>query len=650
MQSLNIGLSALRTQQQQLATLGNNIANASTPGYSRQRVELVNRAGGVQGNQIVGAGVNVATIRRLRDSATEAALLRNESLLGLVETELSVAENVERLLTPGDASVHARLSDFFNRLEALANNPEEATVRGEFLNAAESLVNEFNYIDDELVQFDREIRDEVGIATKQINGLIDDIAGLNEQIYYQQAAGRQPNDLLDRRDQQVTNLSQWMDVSVETLENGRDAVYLSGGAIAITGTAKQITVRPDGNGGLEISRDSDRTAFGISSGKLRGMLDATNQTIPAVRENFKAFTAELIQTIDQQYALGLPASGPYEILHGTRSVESLTQPLNSAGAEFPVQAGDLTITVTDVATGVRSSQRISIDPSVDSVTDIASRLDALTGIAAAVDPQTRTLVISGESGKLIDFAGRPDNTPDLSGISGTTQPEFSGRYTGTANGQFAVTFSAAGDIGTTAGLTATVRNLAGNVVASLEVGEGYEAGTPLQIVDGVSLSFSPGTVAAPDTFSILTTSDGDTSSILSALGINSLFSGDAPGTYGIKAELVADPSRLVGEARNIAVLARIRDIPSGALQDRTFVETLADLTAAAGLDVQYAQNQESQLLAFSERLQTDRDSVSGVDMNEELLRMLEVERAFQAAARFVSVIDETITTLINMAR
>jgi flagellar hook-associated protein 1 FlgK len=657
MQALDIGLSALRTHQQELTTLGNNIANASTPGYHRQRAELVNRPGVVQGGHLVGAGVNVAVINRLRDTATEEALLRNESLIGLVGTELSVAENVERLLTPGDASVHARLSDFFNRLEALSNNPEEATVRGEFLNAAESLVEEFNLIDNELAGLDREIRDEAGLATKQINGLIDDIAGLNKQIYYERAVGRQPNDLLDRRDQLTTNLSQWLDVSLETQENGRDVVYISGGAIAITGTSKHVAVRSDGNGGLELSRESDRTTIPISSGKLRGLFEAANQTIPAVRQTFEAFTSELIQAVDQQHALGLPASGAYDILPGSRAVDSLTLPLNQAGGEFPITAGELSITVTDVATGVRSTQRISIDPTVDSITDVASRLDALSGIFAAVDPQANTLVIAGEGGSLIDFAGRPDNTPDLSSVSGTTQPEFSGTYTGSVNGQYAVTFSGAGDIGTTAGLTATVRNLAGDVVARLDVGAGYEAGVPLQIEAGVSLSFSPGTVAAADTFSILTTADGDTSNILSALGINSFFTGDAPGKYGIRKDLVSDPSLLAvsktgrtGEAQNIAALAILRDIPSASLQDRTFVETLADLTAGAGLDVQHSQNQESQLIAFNERLQTDRDSVSGVDPNEELLRMLEVERAFQAAARFISVIDETITELLNMAR
>ncbi len=659
MNALDIGLSALRAQQQQLTTLGNNIANASTPGYHRQRAELIDRPGTLQGKHLVGSGVDVATISRLRDFATEDALLRNESLAGLVDAELSVAEDIERLLTPGEDSVHARLSDFFNRLEALANNPEEITVRGEFLNVAESLVEEFNQIDSELFRLDEQIKDEAALATKEVNQLIDNVATLNERIYYERAVGREPNDLLDRRDQLATELSQWLDVSVTTQENGRDVVYLSGGAIALTGSFhnKHIAIQEDSNGQLQVLRDSDQAVIPVSSGKLRGLLDASNETIPAVRETFRVFTSELVRNVDQQHALGLPSSGPQAVLQGTRSVDNATVVLNSAGTAFPIEAGEITVTVTNPSNNDRDTYRISIDPAVDSLADVVSRLDALGGVTAVLDPQSNRVVLAGSGGQLLDFAGRPDNGPNLSGVSGTFRPEFSGIWTGDTNGQLDVTFSGAGDIGTTPGLTATVRDQTGNVVATLQVGEGYEAGTTLPVINGVSLAFEPGTVAAADTFSTLTTANADTSGFLSALGINSLFTGSEPGTFELKAEIVADPSRLAvsltgqsGDAQNIAALARLRDASNTALQDRTFVESLADLTAGAGLDVQHARNQQNQLIAFGERLRTDRDSVSGVDPNEELLKMLEVERAFQAAARFVSVIDETITELLNMAR
>jgi len=659
MHALDIGLSALRTHQLQLTTLGNNIANASTPGYHRQRAELVTRAGTQLGSHIVGSGVDVATIRRLRDFATEDALLRNESLVGLVDTELSVAKDIERLFTPGEDSVHARLSDFFNRLEALSNNPQELTVRGEFLNVAESLVEEFNQIDVELYRLGQQLEDEATLATREVNQLIDGIAQLNEQIYYERAVGRQPNDLLDRRDQLVTNLSGWMDVDIQTQENGRDVVYLSGGAISITGTGpnRHLAVTTDSNGQLQVIRESDQAVIPISSGKLRGLLDAANETIPAVRETFRTFTGELIRNVDQQHALGLPSDGPRQLFKGTRPVGSVNDPLSDTATAFPIVAGELTYTITNPSNGEQDTYRISIDPDVDSLNDVVNRLNSTGGISAFLDPVTRTISLAGSGSQLIDFAGRPENDPSLSGVSGTFRPEFSGLWTGDTNGQLDVTFSGPGEIGTTPGLTAIVRDQTGSTVATLQVGEGYEAGTALPIIDGVSVAFSAGTVAAADTFSTLTTANADTTGILSALGINSLFSGSTPGTYALNADIVADPAILAvsstgrsGDAQNIAALARLRDVSHEALLDRTYVESLADLTAGAGLDVQHARNQQDQLIAFGERLQIDRDAVSGVDPNEELLKMLEVERAFQAAARFVSVIDETITVLINMAR
>ena len=657
MRSLDIGLSALRTHQLQLATLGNNIANQATPGYHRQRAELVDRIPVTIGAHVLGTGVDVARISRMRDYATEEALLRNESLVGLVNTELDVAGKIETLLTPGDSSIHSRLSDVFNRLETVANHPEESTVRGEFLSAAQSLINEFNRIDSELGAISRRLEADARIAADDINGLIGDIAELNQMIYHQRATGRQPNDLLDRRDQLVTELSEWMDVSVDVLENGREVVSINGGAIIIGSNSRSLELQYDGDHVLQLIRSEDGTAMPIASGKMRGLLDAVNETIPAVRDSLQTLSREIVSALDQQYAHGLPEKGAYGILHGSRAVDDPNLPLSSAGTAFPVAAGELTITVTDPATGFHRSQRITIDPDTDSLSVIATRLGGLPGVAAFVEVQSNTLVVAGESGSLIDFSGRPDNVPDLGAFSGTSRPEFSGLWTGSDNGQLNVTFSGAGDIGTTPGLTAVVRDQNGDLVAELSVGADYEPGTTLAISEGVSVAFGPGTIVAGDTISTLTTGNPDTSGMLSALGINSLFVGSQPAEFQLRADLKANPSLLAvsrtgraGEALNVATLAALRDSRRGSLQDRTFVETLADLTAGAGLDVEHARNQQSHLTSFHERLEQDRASISGVDPNEELLRMLEVERAFQAAARFVSTVDETIAELLSIGR
>ena len=125
MKAFDIGLSALRAQQLTLSVLGNNLANASTPGYHRQQVDLANRLPLREGSFSVGTGVDVVNVRRIRSDAVETALIRNSSEAGFSQQTQDIAAQVESLLTPGDSSIHAALSSFFNRLEKVANAPQD---------------------------------------------------------------------------------------------------------------------------------------------------------------------------------------------------------------------------------------------------------------------------------------------------------------------------------------------------------------------------------------------------------------------------------------------------------------------------------------------------------------------------------------------
>ncbi|MEZ6061515.1 MAG: flagellar hook-associated protein FlgK [Planctomycetaceae bacterium] len=655
MRSFDIGLSALRSHQQTLAVLGNNIANASTPGYHRQRVNLADRLPLNQDGLLIGSGVEVESISRLRNQATAEAIGRNSALIGWVEQELATAQRIEALLTPGDNSVHAHVSGLFNRLEALANNPEIQAVRSEFLSAAEQLTQEFNFLDDSLRQLSIDAGQEVTHSVSAVNGLIRQIAELNQRIQTSRLRGDQPNDLLDRRDQIVSQLSDWVDAEVQTTSSGRELLVIDHGAIVVGTNPARLTAREGADGRLGVFLEDSNTAVPLASGRIRGLLESVNEIIPRTRDELATLATEIVRSIDQLHATGLNDAGGFRSLTGSRGVDDVNVPLSQSGLAFPITAGDLTISVTDTVTGLRTTHRIAVDPAVDSLSDLASRLDALPGVVAAIEPNQGQLLIGGEAQQLIEFAGRVDQVPDLTAFAGTAQPEFSGRYTGVANDNWTVTFSGAGSVGVTDGLTAEVRNQAGDLIATLDIGSTYEAGTPLEIADGVSLQFGPGTIAATDTFSVLTTANADEPGLLSALGINSLFTGSSPGNLGVRSDLQRNPSLLAlaktefsGESVNAAAMAELRNARFASLNNRTFVETLADITAESGLDVQDAQNQLSQLDSFGQRLQADRDALSGVDPNEELLAMLEVEKAFQAAARFLTTVDQTIQEVLRI--
>ena len=657
MRAFEIGLSSLRAQQQTLSVLGNNLANAATPGYHRQRVELNTRFPLREDDHHVGTGVDVSRIARLRNSAVETALLRNTSEAGTSQQTLEINRQIESLLTPGDATIHETLSNFFNRLEKASNAPQDLTVRQEFISSADELMSSFNTLDQKLATLEREVRLNVDDGVKDVNQLLNDIAGLNSLIFQTRASSSEPNDLLDRRDAMVTKLTEWVDADSVSPGDGREQVLIAGGAVIVGNQSAALRSRDYRNGTTEITLNELTTPLSLGSGKLKAMTSALNETIPSFRERLREMAREIIRTVDQQHAQGMSDQGPYSVLLGTRGVLNLTVPLNSSVPEFPVNSGDLYVTVTEDATGIRRTEKVSIDTSTESLTDIATKLTALDGVVATIDTVRRTLMISAEGSYSIDFAGRPDNVPVLTNMTGTSRPEFSGHFHGDAPNDWSVTFSGAGTVGETVGLTATIRNSSGQVIALQNIGAGYEAGVAVEIRDGVALQFGSGTINAADTFSLKLTNNADETGILSALGINSLFSGSEPGLFRVREELRRNPERLAtsatgqpGDAINLASMAKLRDLRLDGLSGRTFTEEIADITAESGLIVQAADSRSTQLENYQSRLQADRDALSGVDINEEMLLMMQGQRAYQAAARFISVADQMLEELFTIAR
>lgn len=657
MRSFDIGLSALRAHQQTLATLGHNIANASTPGYHRQRVELINRPPLESDKLHIGTGVDVSRISRLRDSAIETALLRNGSLHGYTQQSLDTVRQIESFLTPGDTSIHADLSDFFNRLEQVTNAPQDMTVRSEFLSSAQDLAQGFNNLSDLLTDLHEDVQRSLDDGIAQVNLLVKNIADVNQKIYEAQAMQRIPNDLLDRRDQLITALSGYLDVELEVNHSGREFLVVGSGVGVVGQRPLEFELATGSDGTLGIRQVGLTNVVPLAGGRLRALLEAANETIPETRQRLAALAGQILQAVDQQHAQGLPDSGPFEFLNGSRVVSDVTIPLASASPAFPITAGDLYVTITEQATGIRRTHRISIDPGVDSLEAVAARLDAVSGLAATVDAGRGTLSLHAEAGSAFDFAGRADNRPDLTAFTGTSLPQFSGQYTGSLNTTWQLTFSGPGTIGVTPGLEATVLDQNGQVLARFNAGAGYEAGQPVAIQDGLSLQLGTGTVAAGDQASLFVVATADETGALAALGLNTLFAGSLIGDLRVRPDLLQTPQSLTGsitgmpgESSNFARLAGLRDLRFTSIGGRTFTEELADITADAGLSVQAAENQNIQAENLQQRLEADRDAVSGVDINEEMLRMLEVERGYQAASRFISTINSTLDELFRLVQ
>ncbi|MFY9252625.1 MAG: flagellar hook-associated protein FlgK [Fuerstiella sp.] len=657
MRSYEIGLSALRAQQTVIATHGHNIANANTPGYARKVVDLAERRPFQSGNLQLGNGVDVVQIRSLRDAAAETALRRNSSLTAAAEAKLGSAQTLETLLTPGDASVHAYLSNFFNDLEAVANAPEEVATRGELIRTAESLLDETRFILNSFDEARQTAAQDLRVGVGQVNTLIDQVARVNRSISESRAAGGEPHTLLANRDALLSQLGEWIDVSVAPLDNGQDLILLGGGAASFGNLPITLESTTLDDGQLAVTDALNRRVIPATSGRLSGLQDVYNSGTADATVELESMLRELVRQVDQLHATGLTSPDGFQSLVATRVPGSADLPLNKAELPFPIEQGSLFISVTDLDTGVRSTHEIEIDPISDSLKDIAAKLDSVPGITSFVIESSNQLVIRSQNNESFDFAGRTDNIPDRTAFTGSAAVEFGGNYTGDQSGRLSLTFTSSGQVGVTSGLIAEVRDENGAYLGTVSAGSDYVPGQPLSVGNGLTVTFGAGDVVSGDTVEIPTIADSDETGILSALGLNSFFSGTETRTFEVRADIKANPllmaisgSGELGDSTNVAAMADLRDIRFGSLGSRTFVEILADLTADTGLDVQQLQNEVDQLESFGAELQAQRDALTGVDTNEELLRLLAAERAFQAAAKFVTIFDETVVELLGLVR
>jgi flagellar hook-associated protein 1 len=214
-------------------------------------------------------------------------------------------------------------------------------------------------------------------------------------------------------------------------------------------------------------------------------------------------------------------------------------------------------------------------------------------------------------------------------------------------------------IGQTADLRVRVLDANGSVVTTLNVGEGYEPGKLIDVGNGIQISFGPGPISATDgqAFTLDALADSDTSDLLVAIGMNTFFLGSGADDIEVNPDLLANPDRLAagiskaeGDAGNLNRLLGLRSLDLAALDQNTIEDYYADLVGDVGFRTAAAASDLASQSQLMQQLQAERDSTSGVNMDEEMVNMLSFQQSYDAAARFISVAQQMTDTLINLGR
>lgn len=652
----NIGISAVQANQAALQTISNNIANANTPGYHRQQVNLAQTRPILQNYLQFGTGVTVSSIQRVVNSAADSALTLNLSQSSNAQARLDAVRAIEGLFTPASGSLTDTVNQFFNKVEALSSRPADGTMQQEVISAARNVAQQISTLNSNLDQLQQQQASLIRETVDKVNLLTSQIAQLNRQIQVQQAGGVEPNTLLDQRDQLVQDLGQLVDISPGSFTSQDGVIVAAGGWLVVTEQPQKLSVVQSANGALQI-QIGERGPVEPAGGKLAGLLAAHNEVIPEIQDSLQTWTSAFVSGVNSIQATGLSNSGPAPALNGFNSISPTNVPLSQAQTLLPIQSGSLFLSVTNSSTGVRETHEIKIDPAQDSLQGVIARINTIGNVSASVTSSGQVR-LSGNAGYAIDFAGRPDSNVDTSHITGSVVPAVTGTFNGNQNADWTVAADSSGQVGVTSNLKLRVTNSAtGEIVAVINVGDGYVAGLPIEIAGGLSLQLPAGTLNAGDSFQVKAISDPDTSGFLTAAGIGGLFQTTDFRSVSVSGNLLSNPAllatgrtELAGDASQLIRVNQFRSVSLFASGTETIEARLASMTSNTGSSVNSFQTQLDQLQSQYEQIRNQQDSVSGVDPNEELMAMLQFQRAFQANAKFLSTINASLDDLLGILR
>lgn len=316
---LEIARRALLASRQAMDVVGHNVANANTPGYSRQRVDLrttppfpeVTSLDYRQVGQL-GTGVEVAAVNRLRDLFLDRQYRDQASAAGRWGTREQVLSEVEAIFNePSAISLRAALDRFWNSWAELANNPESLAARQVVLQQGVALVEAFQNVDRQLKALGDNLNAGVETKVSEINVLAERLASLNAQIGAAAGAGLAPNDLLDQRDLALDQLARLVPISVVYGADGRVRVTVDGTPLVEEGQANPLAVAADpGNANQWAVRWRDfNTSLTVSGGELGAYLELRDATVASYRAQVADLAWSIANAVNSVHAAGFDLNG-----------------------------------------------------------------------------------------------------------------------------------------------------------------------------------------------------------------------------------------------------------------------------------------------------------------------------------------------------
>ena len=303
--TLHVAMTGLRAAQIKLDTASNNIANANTEGYTRQRVELATRFPQFTPDGQIGSGVDIVDIVRLRDTFLDARVRNATASLAETDVRSDFLGRAELVTGEPEVGVSALLDDVWAAFEDLALDPSDRASRQAAIQEMDGLATRVNQISEDLVSLRAGAINAADATVADLNTKLEEIARLNVAILEAEAQPGSPNDLIDVRDRLIDEVAEMVGSTAVTEKDGSVRITLNGIGLVSGADARPLDL--DLTTGL-VTHPSGVTV--TPGGKLGGYAAVYGQDLPAVQAQMDTFAAELADAMNSVHQAGFTATGP----------------------------------------------------------------------------------------------------------------------------------------------------------------------------------------------------------------------------------------------------------------------------------------------------------------------------------------------------
>lgn len=612
---IEIGKRSLMAHSTQIQTAGHNISNADTEGYSRQRVIVksfepiyrpdLERAM-VPGQ--IGQGCDVESINRIKDELLESRIVEQKNVESYWETRDKYYSMIESVYNePNDVSVRTNMDKFWQGWQELSTYPESDAARLAVVVRGQTLTNSIQQQYKSLRGIGDQINGDIEAVVKQVNDLSRQIASVNGEIVRSKGLGDNPNDLMDRRDLLVEKLSSLINVTVTQKDPDEFMVHTDGQIIVQGSLARQIETvgQLDNNGYGKLMWSDTKLDAEFHGGTLGALVELRDKDIRTEIQSLNTMAlnfADLVNdvhrnAIGKNNTTGLDFFVQHDFVENVNGnydrngdgVEDTSYIFRMTGTNALKMQEQIGLSGTMTINGASGNIDVAYF-STDTVEDVINRINDSNGEVKAYLDRNSCLVLKATSS------------------NGMENPDFVIRHV-EDSGMFLTGYS--------------------GILQGSGADNAYDfnRANAVDVLAGAQFAVSP--VLNPSAY----------------IEVNGLIQNDVSSVAAAfkNSQGFAEPS----DGRAAVEMAAIRNTKIMIGSQRTFDDYFADTITNVGLKGEQAQNQLATQNKIMGDLRDLRDSISGVNIDEELADIIKFQHGYNVAAKFISVQDELLDTLIN---